>query len=275
MTSVPVKRHLCVLTVLHMKNPLIILRRSVVCLVAVAAVAGAPSTAHAVDSTTTTSTVVTTTTTIPRTTTTVSPLPSAPLNVKVQVKGTTAVLSWTAPLSAGRSPIAGYTVDSSNEELSCYTTKLTCTVSPLVPGIPYKFRVRADSMDGLGALSEWSRQVTLPFNFEGRGRKITLTDATKPSTKISLHTGINVVGSTVYIGVMTPRGLGAKQIIAYAFELVDASKTTVAKFSSATHRENVVIGRLTPPAGRYQVHITAIMKGGTKLTWHGVWVTVK
>ncbi|MEY4081725.1 MAG: hypothetical protein RL430_2155, partial [Actinomycetota bacterium] len=50
---------------------------------------------------------------------------------------------------------------------------------------------------------------------------------------------------------------------------------TVAKFSSATHRENVVIGRLASPVGRYQVHITAIMKSGAKLTWHGVWVTVK
>ena len=117
--------------------------------------------------------------------------------------------------------------------------------------------------------------MTLPFNFEGRGREITLTDANKPSTRISLHTGINVVGRTVYIGVMTPRGLGSKQIVAYAFELVDANKTTVAKFSPATHRENVVIGRLASPVGRYQVHITAVMMSGAKLTWHGVWVTVK
>ncbi|MEY3587646.1 MAG: hypothetical protein RJA47_242 [Actinomycetota bacterium] len=262
----------CVHTVHRMKKPLITLRRSVGALVAAAAVTGTSATAHAVDTTTTTAAP---TTTVVATSTTVSPLPSPPLNMKVRVKGTTAILSWTAPVSSGIHPIAGYTVDSSNEELYCYTTKLTCTVSPLVPGIPYKFRVRADSSGGLGALSEWSRQVTLPFNFEGRGRKITLTDNTKPSTRISLHTGINVVGRTVYVGVMTPRGLGSKQIVAYAFELVDANKTTVAKFSSATHRENVVIGRLVSPVGRYQVHITAIMKSGAKLTWHGVWVTVK
>ncbi|MEY4032648.1 MAG: Fibronectin type domain [Actinomycetota bacterium] len=273
MTSVPVNPMGCLLTVHLMKKPLITFRRSVVGLAAVAAVAGTSATAHAVDATTTTTAAPTTT--VAATTTTVSLLPSAPLNMKVRVKGTTAILSWSAPASAGMHPVLGYTVDSSNEELSCYTTKLTCNVSPLVPGIPYKFRVRADSSEGLGALSEWSRQVTLPFNFEGRGRKITLTDASKPSVKISLHTGINVVGRTVYIGVMTPRGLGSKQIVSYAFELVDANKTTVATFSSATHRENVVICRLVSPAGRYQVHITAIMKSGAKLTWHGVWVTVK
>ena len=31
----------------------------------------------------------------------------------------------------------------------------------------------------------------------------------------------------------------------------------------------------TVPAGRYQLHITAVFKSGAKLTWHGTWITVK
>ena len=273
-TVVPVKTQGVVLTVHCMKNHLTTFRRTIISLVAAAAVSGTAGTARAVDSTTTTSAPVTTTT-VPITTTTISPLPSPPLDVKVRVKGTTAILSWTAPVSSGIRPIAGYTVDSSNEELYCYTTKLTCSVSPLVPGIPYKFRVRADTSSGLGELSEWSRQVTLPFRFESQGIQVKLTDSTKPSLKISLHTGINVIGRTVYVGVMTPRGLGKKQITGYVFELMDASKVVVARVANATHRENVVIGQMTVPAGRYQLHITAIFKSGAKLTWHGTWITVK
>ena len=257
-----------------MKNPSTTLRRLLICLAATAAVAGTSATANAVDTTTTT-TVKATTTTVAATTTTVSLVPSPPLDVKVRVKGTTAILSWTAPVSSGFRPIAGYTVDSSNEELYCYTTKLTCSVSPLVPGIPYKFRVRADSSSGLGELSEWSRQVTLPFRFESKGVQVKLTDLTKPSLKISLHTGINVVGRTVYVGVMTPRGLGKKQITGYVFELMDANKVVVARVANATHRENVVVGYMPVPAGRYQLHITAIFESGAKLTWHGTWITVK
>ncbi|MFM9133761.1 MAG: hypothetical protein ACKORY_13840, partial [Actinomycetota bacterium] len=49
----------------------------------------------------------------------------------------------------------------------------------------------------------------------------------------------------------------------------------VATFATDTSREKVVIGSLTAPPGRYQVHITAELKSGRKLTWHGNWITVK
>ncbi|MFM8600934.1 MAG: hypothetical protein ACKODP_02480 [Actinomycetota bacterium] len=49
----------------------------------------------------------------------------------------------------------------------------------------------------------------------------------------------------------------------------------VAAFATDTSREKVVIGSLTAPPGRYQVHITAELKSGKKLTWHGNWITVK
>lgn len=221
----------------------------------------------------------TTTSSAPATTvapsTTLSTKPGPPTNVLVRVKGTVATISWKAPAYTGLDPIAGYTVDSSNGELYCVTTKLSCKVSPLVPGIPYKFRVRADSSAGLGELSGWSRQVTLPFWFESRGIKVKLTDKSKPSTNISLHTGINIVNGKVWVGVMTPRGLGKKQISSYVFQLIDADKNVAATFATATNREKVVIGSLTAPPGRYQVRITAILTSGAKLTWQGNWITVK
>ena len=254
-----------------MKKPPRIITRVVAGLVVVLVIAGLAGSARA--QTTTTSSSTTSTTVAP--TTTLSTKPGPPTNVLVRVKGTVATISWTAPVYKGVDPIAGYTVDSSNAELYCVTTTLSCKVSPLVPGIPYRFRVRADSAAGLGELSEWSRQVTLPFWFESKGIKVKLTDRTKPSSNISLHTGINIVNGKVWVGVMTPRGLGKKQIVHYFFQLIDAQKNVVATFATDTSREKVVIGSLTAPPGRYQVHITAELKSGMKLTWHGNWITVK
>lgn len=251
------------------KSPRII-TRVVAGIVVVLVIAGLAGNARA-DTTTTSSAPATTV----APTTTLSTKPGPPTNVLVRVKGTVATISWKAPAYTGLDPIAGYTVDSSNGELYCVTTKLSCKVSPLVPGIPYKFRVRADSSAGLGELSAWSRQVTLPFWFESRGIKMKLTDRTKPSTNISLHTGINIIDGKVWVGVMTPRGVGKKQIVNYFFQLIDADKNVVATFGTRTNREKVVIGSLTAPPGRYQVHITAELKSGRKLTWHGSWITVK
>jgi len=254
------------------KSPRII-TRVVAGIVVVLVIAGLAGNARAVTTTSSSSSSTTPTTVAP--TTTLSTKPGPPTNVLVRVKGQAATISWRAPAYTGLSPIAGYTVDSSNGELYCVTTALSCKVSPLVPGIPYKFRVRADSSAGLGELSAWSRQVTLPFWFESRGVKMKLTDATKPPLSISLHTGINIVNGKVWVGVMTPRGVGKKQIVNYFFQLIDAEKNVVATFGTSTNREKVVIGSLTAPPGRYQVHITAELKSGRKLTWHGSWITVK
>ena len=250
-------------------SPRIITRIVTAALVA-AVIAGITGTARA-DTTTSSSSPATTV----APSTTASTKPGPPTNVLVRVKGTVATISWKAPTYTGLDPIAGYTVDSSNGELYCVTTTLSCKVSPLVPGIPYKFRVRADSSAGLGELSAWSRQVTLPFWFESRGIKMKLTDATKPPLSISLHTGINIVNGKVWVGVMTPRGVGKKQIVNYFFQLIDAEKNVAATFATDTNREKVVIGSLTAPPGRYQVHITAELKSGRQLTWHGNWITVK
>jgi len=204
-----------------MKRSPRIITRVVAGIVVVLVIAGLAGNARA-DTTTTSSAPATTV----APSTTLSTKPGPPTNVLVRVKGTVATISWRAPAYTGLDPIAGYTVDSSNGELYCVTTKLSCKVSPLVPGIPYKFRVRADSSAGLGELSGWSRQVTL-------------------------------------------------QIVNYFFQLIDAEKNVVATFGTSTNREKVVIGSLTAPPGRYQVHITAELKSGRKLTWHGSWITVK
>ena len=66
-----------------------------------------------------------------------------------------------------------------------------------------------------------------------------------------MHTGVKVISGKVWVGVMTPRGVGKKQIVRYVFALVDAEKNTVATFATST------------------------LRNGTTLTWHGVWLTVK
>lgn len=58
--------------------------------------------------------------------------PSAPQSVGVSVNGPTATISWKAPADSGSSPITGYTgivAYGNQQQLTCQTTKLSCSVN--------------------------------------------------------------------------------------------------------------------------------------------------
>lgn len=71
--------------------------------------------------------------------------PGAPTAFAGKIAGTTATLSWVAPVAAaGSAPVTGYTVTSAPASAGCTnTTALTCTVTGLTGGTAYLFSVVA------------------------------------------------------------------------------------------------------------------------------------
>ena len=90
--------------------------------------------------------------------------PSAPWNaLAVQgIAAGSAVVSWNAPWTDGRSPITGYTVTSvSDSTKGCTTTgALSCTVSGS-PNGNHRFIVRATNLVGTSGISPYSTPVTI------------------------------------------------------------------------------------------------------------------
>jgi len=76
-----------------------------------------------------------------------------------------AVVTWTEPASAGSFPITTYQVANDIDANSCLLTvtegtPLTCTLTKLANGTPYRFRVRALNGSGWGPWSDWTAPVT-------------------------------------------------------------------------------------------------------------------
>ena len=81
--------------------------------------------------------------------------PGAPTGVTAISGNQQLVLSWTAPVSDGGSPITGYVVAGSYGDVAaaCGTTATSCTVSSLKNGHVYRVRVLADNANGKGPYS--------------------------------------------------------------------------------------------------------------------------
>jgi len=94
-------------------------------------------------------------------------LPSAPLNLQAEAGDGLAILTWTAPASAGSAPVLDYLVQSSGDNGVTWTTvndgtstATTATVAGLTNGAGYLFRVAAVSAAGQGSWATVSNGVT-------------------------------------------------------------------------------------------------------------------
>ncbi len=76
--------------------------------------------------------------------------PSAPRMVRVRAGATSAKVTWRTPARTGASRVREYVVTSVPGGLTCTTTRRTCTVSGLTPGVRHRFQVRARNDDGWG-----------------------------------------------------------------------------------------------------------------------------
>jgi Ca2+-binding RTX toxin-like protein len=86
--------------------------------------------------------------------------PGAPTGVIATAGNASATVSWTAPANDGGSPITSYIVTASPGSATATTTGLSLTISGLVNGTSYTFRVAAVNEVGTGLLSVPSNPVT-------------------------------------------------------------------------------------------------------------------
>jgi uncharacterized repeat protein (TIGR02543 family) len=78
------------------------------------------------------------------------------------------VVSWSAPIADGGSPITSYTVTSSGGQ-TCSSATTTCTVTSLNNGSSYTFTVKATNLLGVGAQSTASASITVGTTPSGGG----------------------------------------------------------------------------------------------------------
>lgn len=124
-------------------------------------------------------------------------VPGSPTNVTAVAGNAEAVVTWTAPVDAGTSPITGYRVEQSRANgawtvaiANTGSTEELATVSDLVNGDGYRFRVAAINAAGPGAVSQPSPTVT-PEDPEQSS--ILITGA---RTTVKGKPGIRVTGET-------------------------------------------------------------------------------
>jgi hypothetical protein len=144
--------------------------------------------------------------------------PSAPVNVGAIGKNARAVVSFSAPLSSGTSPVTGYSVQYSSNNGATWTTAtsfgagssdFTKVISSLTNGFTYVFRVAAVNASGVGT---WSK-VTIPIT-------PTITPPTAPYDLI-LKTAPTTI-PTFLLSWSAPLGNGGSAITGYRIEMVVA-----------------------------------------------------
>ncbi len=86
-------------------------------------------------------------------TTMLASVPGAPTGLTAHAGNGAVTVSWAAPASNGGSPITGYTVAASSGGKTCTTAALSCTVTGLVNGTSYTFKVTATNSQGTGPTS--------------------------------------------------------------------------------------------------------------------------
>ena len=148
------------------------------------------------------------------TTTTEAPAPVVPTTVPGAPTGLSAVpgtvealVTWTAPLDTGGSPIIDYVVEYSTDAGTTWTTfedavsaqaSFTFSSETLITGGPYELRVSAVNVVGAGPTSQTSTLPTVPA---------TITDAT-----------VTVVGDQLMTATFTVPADGGSAITGYTFE---------------------------------------------------------
>jgi hypothetical protein len=139
--------------------------------------------------------------------------PAAPADLAVTTNqtGTSATVSWTAPVSDGGSSVTGYTASRSGaapESLSPAT--FTKTWAGLTPGASYLFSVAATNAIGTGVAA--SQNVTMP-------------NPTAPTAPQALIVLADSVAQTAHVTWSAPASDGGLPILSYDV-LVDGAEST-------------------------------------------------
>jgi hypothetical protein len=130
--------------------------------------------------------------------------PGAPTGVTALPGNRSALVSWSAPVSDGGSPVTGYTVTASSR--SCTTTTATsCTVTGLTNGHRYTVRVWASNVKGEGHPgSAKVRPTASPPKVSFDGSTIFTYPSEEVAASLSAHTA-----NTVQVDFTTADGPSA------------------------------------------------------------------
>jgi hypothetical protein len=201
--------------------------------------------------------------------------PSKPIGVDARLSKTSVTVSWTQPEDDGGRPITSYVVISSPDKKYCTTTKTTCVVKGLQPGVKYTFTVNARSGGELSAASVASNSVQVAYFPTPVGKAVAITK--QPAKIIATSVGVFTKNLNVSVAAVTPRAMDkSKQVVRYAIELRDATGNKVSSSKVSVGVATTATATLTASQkGRYRVVITAGFKNGTKSTWNGPLITFK
>ena len=201
---------------------------------------------------------------------------SKPLNVNAKLSGLNASVSWTEPEDDGGKPISNYVVKAVPGNQYCTTTtKTSCVIKNLQPGVKYTFSVYARTGGALSDASVMSNAVQTSFFRTNVGTAVPMTR--QPASTVAGNAAIFVKNKSVAVGVVTPNAsVRSKQIIRYAIELWNSKGEKVQSSKVSAGRNTTVTAQLnTKTSGRFRVVVTAGRADGTKSVWNGPLVTMK
>jgi uncharacterized repeat protein (TIGR02543 family) len=111
------------------------------------------------------------------------------------------VVSWSAPIADGGSPITSYTVTSSGGQ-TCSSATTTCTVTSLNNGSSYTFTVKATNLLGVGAQSTASASITVGTTPSGGGGN---SPAQEPAPTVEPKVVSNIDTATVQAALVAEK----------------------------------------------------------------------
>jgi len=217
------------------------------------------------------------------------PLGTATITSTTAISGTTAAVSFIAPLGTGGTPITGYTIYSStgNVVTSVASNTGTAFVSGLVQGQTYNFTIRARNILESGPLSSSSTAITMPtppnspvdisasasgiysinvnFSAPAFNGGFTITQYVATSSPGGFTGSVNQAGSG------TIRVNGLSQNTPYTFTVTAANISGVSSPSTSSNSASIIVGSqsyTTPgtfswvaPAGVTSVSVVAVGGG--------------
>jgi Zn-dependent metalloprotease len=186
-----------------------------------------------------------------------STVPGAPTAVRATPGNARAAVSWTAPVSNGGCPVTGYTVTAAPGGRTAGTTGArTSTVTGLVNGTSYTFRVTAANAAGTSAASAPSARVT-------------------PATVPAAPTGVltTAANTAAVASWKAPAGNGGSAITGYAVRVVNAGTGTqlgVPRPVGPATRRLAVTGLANGTTYKLQVLARNVAGSGAYSAWSNI-----
>jgi outer membrane protein OmpA-like peptidoglycan-associated protein len=137
------------------------------------------------------------------------------------------VVSWSAPIADGGSPITSYTVTSSGGQ-TCSSATTTCTVTSLNNGSSYTFTVKATNLLGVGAQSTASASITVGTTPSGGGGN---SPAQEPAPTVEPKVVSNIDTATVQAALVAEKKAEREKL---QIKVARDQKTYLELFSSVT-----------------------------------------